>query len=66
MIKIYDKFYVMRGDSYVARHAFATHVYVWSPNRERAVVFADFDAALTFIKEWFGVNDAYKIVPVEN
>lgn len=67
MIKIYDKFYIMHGESYVAMHEFVPDVYVLTPHRERAIVFKGFDAAISFFSV-IGTNniDKFKIVPVEN
>lgn len=67
MIKFYDKFIIMRDDSFVARHEFVQDVYVLTPHRERAIVFKGFDAAISFFSVIDTNNiDKFKIVPVEN
>lgn len=67
MIKFYDKFYIMCGDSYVARHEIAPDVYVLRPQRERAIEFLGFDDAKTFLRSLDPRDpDSFQIVPVKN
>lgn len=67
MIKFYTNLIIKRGDSYVARHEIAPYVYVLRPQRERAIVFHDFDSAMNFLKEMdLRDPDAFQIVPVKN
>ena len=67
MIKFYTNFIIKRGDSYVARHEIAPHIYVLRPQRERAIVFHGLDSAMTFLRS-LGPSDpdAFQIVPVKN
>lgn len=67
MIKFYTKFVIKRGDSYVARHEIVPDVYVLREQRERAVVFHGFDAAMSFLRSMdFRDIDMFQIVPVKN
>lgn len=66
MIKFYDNFYIMRGESYVAMHEFVPGVYVLTPHRERAIVINGFDTAITFLSVIDTNIDKFIIVPVEN
>ena len=67
MIKFYTKLVIKCGDSYVATHEIAPHVYVLCEQRERAIVFHGFDSAMTFLKSLAPRDpDRFQIVPVKN
>lgn len=67
MIKFYTTLIIKRGDSYVARHEFAPHVYVLREQRERAIVFHGFDSAMGFLRSLDPRDpDSFQIVPVKN
>ena len=67
MIKFYTNLVIKCGDSYVARHEIAPHVYVLGEQRERAIVFHGFDSAMGFLRSMdLRDIDSFQIVPVKN
>lgn len=65
MIKFYTNLIIKCGDSYVAEHEIAPHIYVLREQREHAIVFHDFDAAMSFLRS-LDDPDRFQIVPVKN
>lgn len=67
MIKFYTNLIIKCGDLYVGRHNFLPHVYVLTPQRERAIEFLGFDDAMNFLKSLAPRDpDTFQIVPVKN